>query len=69
MIFCEAKSASEFSDLERNFIILERSLDLNAASKNFLLLDSWLSPGFFKYLCRIEAVSYTHLPLPTTPYV
>ena len=54
MIFCEAKCASGFSDLERNFMILESFLDSNAASKNFALLDSWLSPGSFKYLCMIE---------------
>ena len=48
--------------------------DTNAADISDLVLDSYSSPSSLKpipldELQSLETVSYTHLTLPTTPYV
>ena len=58
----------EFADNEENFILTE---DQDPSSTSFVLQEAFnaTSEGVFDILPSPVTVSYTHLTLPTTPYV
>ena len=63
--------SDEFNSLNVGFAVSSKVLEKKLANKEFILLDmkKGNKKDLFLLIITLEAVSYTHLTLPTTPYV